>query len=114
MQRPRRFPEALTTKLTLLAVAILALAACATPPVQEMSDARQAIRSAEAAGAVRRSPDILRAAQILLERAQARLEAGAYDDARRYALDARVEAIKAREKASQDTTDRSTPLGGVP
>ena len=106
MQRPRRFPGTLTTKLTLLAVASLALAACATAPVQEMSDARQAIRSAEAAGAAERSPDIQRAALGLLQQAQTRLDAGAYDDARRYALDARDEAIKAREKASQPPVPR--------
>lgn len=106
MQRPRRFPRALTTKLTLLAIAILTLAACATAPVQEMSDARQAIRSAEASGAAQRSPDTLRVALDLLQKAQQRLDAGAYDDARRYALDARDEAIKAREKASQPPVSR--------
>lgn len=106
MQRPRRFPRTLTTKLTLLAIAILTLAACATAPVQEMSDARQAIRSAEASGAAQRSPDTLRVALDLLQKAQQRLDAGAYDDARRYALDARDEAIKAREKASQPPVSR--------
>lgn len=104
----------MTTKLTLLAVAILALAACATAPVQEMSDARQAIRSAEAAGAVQRSPDNLRAAQRLLQEAQGRLEAGAYDDARRYALDARDEAIKARERALQPPASQPALPRGEP
>jgi len=93
----------LSTKVTRLAVAILALAACATaPPVQEMSDARQAIRAAEAVGAAQRSPDQLLAAHNLLRKAQMRLEAGDYDVARRHALDARQEAIKARETAAQD------------
>ena len=110
VQRFRRFLKALTIKLTLLAVAILSLAACATGPVQEMSDARQAIRSAEAAGAGQRSPDTLSAAHRLLREAQTRLEAGAYHDARRFALDARDEAIKAREEATQSTAARSVPL----
>ena len=101
MQRFCRFLSALITKFTLLAAAVLSLAACATVPVQEMSDARQAIRSAEAVGAARRSPDRLSAAQRLLREAQAYLETGAYDQARRYALDARAEAIKARENATQ-------------
>lgn len=76
---------------------ILALAACATAPVQEMSDARQAIRSAEAVGALQRSPQILMEAQRLLQEAQTRLESGAYEAARQYALNARRQAIKARE-----------------
>lgn len=109
-----RFSKALTTKLTLLAVLILTLAACATAPVQEMSDARQAIRSAEAAGAAQRSPDSLRAAHGLLQQAQGRLEAGAYDDARQYAVDARDEAIKAREMALQGPLPRSAPLQRAP
>lgn len=101
-------------QLTRLAILMLALAACATAPVQEMSDARQAIRSAEAVGAAQRSPESLTAAQQLLRNAQTYLETGAYDDARRYALDARVQAIKAREAALQSFLLRSTPLQGVP
>ena len=101
-------------QLTQLAILMLALAACATAPVQEMSDARQAIRSAEAVGAAQRSPESLTAAQLLLRKAQAYLETGAYDDARRLALDARTQAIKARETASRRPTLRSTPLQGVP
>lgn len=88
---------------------LLVLTACAAAPVQEMSDARQAIYSAEAAGATQRSPDILLAAQRLLREAQERLEAGAYAEARRYALDARDEAIKAREQATQNAPLRSAP-----
>jgi hypothetical protein len=95
--------EALSTKITRLAVTVLALAACATPPpVQEMSDARQAIRAAEAVGAARRSPESWLAAQSLLREAQTQLEAGAYDNARRYALDARDAAIRAREIATKE------------
>lgn len=81
------------------AVAIVALAACATVPVQEMSDARLAIRSAEAVGASERSPQALMEARRLLQEAQTRLESGAYEDARQYALDARQQAIKARKMA---------------
>ena len=76
-----------------------ALSACASAPVQEMSDARQAIYSAEAAGARQRSPAALLEAQRLLQEAQAGLEAGTYQQARQQALDARDEAIKAREQA---------------
>lgn len=108
------FYKALINQLTRLAILMLALAACATAPVQEMSDARQAIRSAEAVGAAQRSPESLTAAQRLLRKAQVYLETGAYDDARRYALDARAQAIKAREAASQSSMLRSAPLQRVP
>ena len=64
-----------------------------------MSDARQAIHSAEAVGAVQYSPQTLMEAQHLLREAQTYLESGAYEDARQYALDARRQAIKAREMA---------------
>lgn len=81
---------------------MLALSACAiAPPVQEMSDARQALRAAEAVGAAQRSPDPLLAARHLLQEAQTQLEAGAYTSARRYALDARDAAIRAREIATK-------------
>ena len=96
-------------KLILSAFSLLALTACATAPVQEMSDARQAIHSAETSGAVQRSPDSLLAAQNLLREAQDRLEAGAYGEARRYALDARDAAIKAREQAMRNAAPQSTP-----
>jgi hypothetical protein len=108
------FFKALIKQLTQLAILIMALGACATAPVQEMSDARQAIRSAEAVGAAQRSPENLTAAQLLLRKAQTYLETGAYDDARRYALDARAQAIKARETASRRPTPRSAPLQGLP
>ncbi len=101
-------------QLTRLAILMLALAACATAPVQEMSDARQAIRSAEAVGAAQHSPESLMAAQQLLRKAQTYLEAGAYDDARRYALGSRVQAIKAREAALQSPRLRLPPLREVP
>lgn len=86
------------TKLALLAI-VLAMTACAIAPAQEMSDARQAIRSAEEMGAALYSPQRLRQAQQLLEQAQKNLEAGAYFDARRLAVDAQDEAILAREEA---------------
>jgi hypothetical protein len=67
--------------------------------VQEVSDARQALSAAEAAGAERYSPEAFQRAQTLLREAETRLSRGAYFDARRYAVDARFEAIRARESA---------------
>ena len=84
----------------LAAIPLLMITACVTPPVQEMSDARQSIRSAEDVGATQHSPDAMRVAWDLLREAQAHLEAGAYDDARQLALDARESAIRAHQRAS--------------
>ena len=109
-----RFKALSTRGSTLFVVTVLALAACASAPVQEMSDARQAIWSAEASGAARRSPDTLQAAWILLQKAQTHLEAGAYEDARRYAMGARDEAIKAREDAARDAAIRSDSPPDLP
>lgn len=86
-------------------LALVALVAgCASAPVQEMSDARQAIRSAEEAGAPRYSPEQFEAARQALERAQMWLDRGAYTNARRYAVDARTQAILAREAAASQST----------
>ena len=69
-------------------------------PVQEMSDARMAIRSAEEAGAALYSPVQLSEARQLLNQAQNNLEQGSYNAAKRFALGARDQAIRAREQAS--------------
>lgn len=103
MQRSRRFLKALTTKYRLFIVASLFLAGCSTAPVQEMSDARQALRSAEIAGAAQHLPSGFAASEQLLQQAQAHLETGAYEEARRLALEARDRAIKVREQALQAT-----------
>jgi len=108
MPRPGFFLKALTTKLTLL-VAMLLLAACAVAPVQEMSDARQAIRSAELAGAAWRSPVSFVTSHRLLLEAQTHLQAGDYPRARQLAIDARDQAIDAREKAAQTAPSRLVP-----
>lgn len=95
------FFRVLTTKLKPLVIVTLWLTACAVAPVQEMSDARQAISSAEAAGAAQYSPNNLNASQRLLFEAQKLLRVGAYDAARQFALESRDQAIKAREQALQ-------------
>ena len=78
--------------------------ACSGAPVQEMSDARQALQTAEAAGALRYSPEQYHKARALLQQAKLRLVEGAYSDARRYALNARDYAILARVSATDQTT----------
>lgn len=80
-------------------VALFALlSACsAGPPVQEMSDARQAIAAAKQAGAEDRAAMDLRAAEAFLDSAQRSLSERAYGSARRDATLAKERARKALE-----------------
>ena len=87
----------------ILAVAALALAACAGAPVQEMSNARQAIRAARDAGAERTAPQKLNEAEALLNRAEDSLERRAYREARRNAIAARDKAAEALGAAQPGT-----------
>jgi len=80
------------------AIVAAALAACATsPPVQEMSDARQAIAAAEAADAERLAPETLDAARRYLGEAERQLQQEAYGPARMNAVRAKNRAIAALE-----------------
>ena len=81
-------------------VAVLTLIAlgsgCASgPPVQEMSDARQAISIAREAGAADSAPEELRQAESLLDSAQKNLADRAYTQARRDAMQAKEKALHA-------------------
>lgn len=83
---------------------MLLLAACATmAPVQEMSDARQALRYAEEAGAPELAPDTYLEAKASLIQAESSLQEGDYRTARRLADDARRRAISARIQAESST-----------
>lgn len=74
------------------------LGACAaTAPVQEMSDARQAIHAAHAVGEDLAYPSALEEAELLLERASQALTDGRYREARSAALAAKRSAMLARE-----------------
>lgn len=80
----------------LLAIALLATAACsAGPPVQEMSDARQAISVAREAGASEHAPADLRAAEDLLDDALRNLSRKEYSEARVNAVEAKNKALVA-------------------
>lgn len=89
-----------------LVLAGMALAACAGAPVQEMSNARQAIKAARDAGAEKSAPDVLNEAQALLDRAQDSLQRRHYKDARRHAIAARGKAVQAL-----DAVQGSSPNG---
>jgi len=76
------------------------LAACAvSAPVQEMSNARQSIGAAEAAGAGNLAASLLSEAQQRLRSATRELDAGEYERARLLALESIQLALKARQLA---------------
>ncbi|MCP4407647.1 MAG: DUF4398 domain-containing protein [Gammaproteobacteria bacterium] len=83
-----------------LTLGVLILCSCATaPPVQEMSDARQALQAAEAAGAHNKAPLPYGRAQTYIERAESALQMGDFFEARERALEAKTQALEARSKA---------------
>ena len=83
----------------LLLCLTMPLVACAPAPVQQMSEARQAIEAARAAGAGQYAPEQLEEANSLLDTAQQLLNDRRFRDARRSASQARDAAIRARETA---------------
>ena len=78
---------------------VLLLAACTGMPVQEMSNARQAVEAARKAGADTRAPKDLQSAEGLLKDAEKALEDGDYDLAKNNAKAARDQAVSAQDKA---------------
>jgi hypothetical protein len=81
--------------LILMLASSMGLVACAGAPVQEMSNARQAIKAARDAGAANKAPATLSEAEALLDRAEDNLQKRAYKDARRDAIAARGKAAEA-------------------
>lgn len=81
---------------------LLLLFSCATAPVQEMSDARQAIQAAREAGAQPESQANLQNAESLLKEAELALENGDYSKARRKATQAHREALQAQHDVSNN------------
>jgi hypothetical protein len=79
----------------LLALMVL-LGACAGAPVQEMSDARQAIRAAEVAGADKQASVEMTQARELIKAAEEDIRVGNYRQAREHARLSRETAIEAR------------------
>jgi hypothetical protein len=99
--------QRIPSRLFALSAVLVSLIGCAVaPPVQEMSDARQAIRAAQDAQAGKHAAGILSQAEELLSHAARSLEQGAYEDARRAALAARQKAIAARDHAVESGADR--------
>jgi hypothetical protein len=82
---------------------------CAGWPVQEMSNARQAIAAAERAGAEQYAPEALAEARKLLASAKANSSKGDYHAARDESNQAREKAIEARRVAEQAKAPRQGP-----
>ena len=100
----------ISARVTVAAVAVLAywLAGCATsPPIQEMSDARQAIAAAEQARAGELAPQTLSEARRYLTQAEERIREGNYGIARSDAIRAKTRAIYALQ-ASQAVFEEGT------
>jgi hypothetical protein len=76
-------------------VGVACLAGCAGAPVQEMSDARQAIAGAAAAGATTTTSPDFYAAQAAITRAESHLEAQEFTRARLAAKQAKRHAAAA-------------------
>ncbi len=97
----RRAPAAI-----LVSVVLLGLSACAGIPAQEMSNARQAIRAAQEAGAAKAAPGEIEKAQEYLTKAEASMQQRLFRQARDEASEARRiarEALQAAQAAKRTT-----------
>jgi len=90
-------------------VGIVCLAGCGGAPVQEMSDARQAIAAARGAGVSEGASLELRAAQTDMARAETHLQAQEFTRARLAAREAKRQAVAALAHAPHPE-----PAGGPP
>jgi len=104
---PRRLLNLPTLAIALLGATLAS--GCVGWPVQEMSNARQAIVAAQKAGAEQYAPEILAEAQRLLESAKTSSSKGDYRTARDDADQAREKAIEARHVAEQAKPPAKTP-----
>jgi outer membrane murein-binding lipoprotein Lpp len=97
-------------RLSAVVVGVVCLLGCASgPPVQEMSDARQAIAAARTAGATDANSPDLYAAQAAITRAERHLEAQEYVRARLAAQQAKRHATAALESAQQTAAGHVAP-----
>ncbi len=95
------------------------LTACATAPIQEMSDARQSLQAAHDAGADKYARTSLLNAEQALQQAEMNLEQHAFKDARISALRAKTQAMDAQEialaiSAAQDAVASAKSTNNVP
>jgi len=96
-----------TTVSFLMLISLLAVS-CASFPVQEMSDARQAIQAAKESGAPADQPNLVKA-EALLKEAETALQEGDYKKAKHTAKAARKEALQAQKYVPAPTTTPQSP-----
>ena len=86
------------------------------PPVQEMSDARQAIAAAREAGAATYAGEGLRTAEARLAQAETQLQEHLYWDAKRLALGAKESAVDAllRSRSLRESGATAAPAVTTP
>jgi outer membrane murein-binding lipoprotein Lpp len=92
-------------RLIAVIVGVACLAGCSSAPVQEMSDARQAIAAARVAGATEASSPDLYAAQAAINRAERHIEAQEYTRALLAAKEAKRHAGMALTHADPQHPD---------
>ena len=85
-----------------LLLCVSLLFACTTAPVQEMSDARQAIQAAQSSVKEGKQHNLAKAKQ-LLDRAEEALQVGEYNEARVNAVAAKEQALQAQQNAQPST-----------
>ncbi len=88
-------------------VGVACLGGCGGAPVQEMSDARQAIAAASAAGATPGTSSEFYAAQAAITRAELHLQAQEFTRAR-------LAAMAAKHHAAAALADANAPHGEAP
>jgi hypothetical protein len=91
-------------------VGVVCLIGCAGAPVQEMSDARQAIAAARGAGATAATSPDLYAAEAAIARAETHLQAQEFTRARLAALEAKRHAADALAKANANGQHAEAPV----
>lgn len=97
-------------RLAAALASLVLLFACAGAPVQEMSDARQAVAAAEQSLAGKpETPDLVKARQYL-QAAQSALDAGDFGTAREDAQFARQLALRAMDLSNQPDLSSHSPL----
>jgi hypothetical protein len=79
----------------------IGVGACASAPVQEMSNARQAIAAADEAGAEAVAGTLMAEARALLASAEHKLERHNYVGARMDAENARLKAVEALDQTKK-------------
>jgi hypothetical protein len=93
----------------LLFAIALAVSGCATkPPVQEMSDARQAVAAARDVGAEEYYPSLVEEANMRLDSAESNMRSGVYWAAKRdaeAAKDYAIDALLSTRHAKQESVE---------